>query len=324
MKNDVENEKRIEEISNQLIKLARDKDCNDWPFRNQILYTECNLGLWVQICERALIGSEDDIAKIRLLLEVVNGLRRQKSAMESASIKLESAGELIALLPDDYPQKVRLLELCAYHGAIIFHALGRFDDAAKCHALESRLATDNRGRWLAIFNQQLAIFYASLSEGKTPIDLLDVAVTKALEVLSDDSVENNRWRANILCHYVFCSWLAGKDREVNTDWAIRYLQYQLPKDLAPAFSHALPVIEAIKAYWDSDYSKALKLANSEKVKGDLGWYGNALLVQLAVRRKQHRATRQILAEIGTLSVNGCGGHVAKAAAEYVGLTLILD
>ncbi len=317
-----EDQARIETIGARLAGLGPDTDSNDWPERDQILYKEKNPMLWLRICERAQqLAPEEAVVRIWLRLEEINGMRRLNGLwpIDVVVTKHAFVRLLIDKLGPDHPRYKRLLGLWCYHGAMIHHLLGRFDDAARCHETEVELAEDERGKALAVFTQRVEEVNAAVVAGCDELFMWTQRLLEASYAADEQlgkSGEDLRWRANVYCHMLFYGWLQGYGKSAVGLAEVEFLE-KLPADLAPAFAHALPVIRAIAALWDDNYAAAEACLDQPEVKNQIDWHGNALLVKLAIRRMRHRPTRDVLAEIEALGSTEHGGHFAKAAVKNV-------
>ena len=313
--------------------LARGVDPNDLPFRTKILYEDGKPALWELICLTAQkLGVTDQVVRIWLRLEEVNGLRRQpgKDHLTAAMEKLRFIKELIEQIGENHPQsKQRLLGLWCYHGAMVYHALGEFQAAADCHKLEVDLAASGRDRTLARFNQSVELASSIVvMVGRLDSDAVSQILHVGREALRHlgTSAEDKRWSANILCHSIFWGWLGrqlparkvGDDEYTSFTVIVAHLS-DLPAEIKPAFAHAMPVIQAIAKLVERDYAKAAELASNPATKAETEWHGYALLVRLVALGKmwrQDQAMALVRAEIGQLEAAGSSFHLAKAIFEH--------
>lgn len=293
-------------------------DSNDWEYRREILYQECKPEFWALACQTAINDKTNPILKIWLMIESVNGWRRQPGLwnIKQVSVTLSDIFYQIKALSADHPLYARLAGLWAYHGAFVYHALGEYAVAADCHQTEESLALTERERFIARFNRLIEEAYAVVVKGNKKPDLAELLETAdhLLTFLGRESDEDNRWRANIYCHCLVLGWLFDQlppESTVN-DWMTFF--DDLSESIRPAFGPALLVMYAIDAFRSENYPRALLLASDEQVKSQIDWYSFALLVRLAVLRQTNQTEQiaDVIQEIGSIGTNNFGGHLAQA------------
>ena len=311
-------------VAKELAKLPKDTDSRDWIEAKKFLY-ELNLPLiWSQICLLAFGLTRNAIIQIWLLIEYINGWRRQpgKWDMLVALEVLDEIRQRINRLPDDHPREDRLLELWLYHSGWIYHPAGEFGKAAGCHERAVQMAeTDgnNWGRLLSLFNaayerlNEAILFNKGISEyygefQRSAYDFLDYLATLALDgVLSDNNI---RWQANVHCHLIFYGWVVERRYPSRPD--VSFL-YDLPEALGPAFADAAVVLEAL-CELSADPERVMKITSGVALAAEVEWYTFAKLVQISALGKtgKLKEAEVVQREMDDFLKDRHGGHLASA------------
>lgn len=104
-----------------LANLPEDTDSNDWEVRNEIIYAQNDPSLWQLICLVAATLETTPIITIWLLIEHINGWRRQTGKWDIAyAVEMMTRIRMkIEMLGKSHPRYHRLLTLYHYHAGWI-------------------------------------------------------------------------------------------------------------------------------------------------------------------------------------------------------------
>ena len=311
------------EIAKKLSQLPPTTDSNDWPERKEILYQQENYGLWAQICLLAAVLAEDFVTRIWLVIEYVNGLRRQPGlwGVNLALNMLDEIKQRIDRLTDDYPQKQRLAVLWVYHGGWVYHPAGEFGKSAECHELSAEIARkagDKRGELLANHNATMERLNAAIVENKIPTSYyqqFDKANQELLKILVTNSDEDIRWKANVYCHQMWYAWLVK--REQPDQGKLEFLR-SLEKTHPPIFPDATDLFRAIQVLNRQPKLALVITAELEKRIKDVDWRTYALLVHAYAQHLADDEESAIskLQQIETIAEKEHGGHLAQAIIKH--------
>lgn len=308
------------EIAAELAQLPETVDSNDWPHRNKIIYTLDMPNEWASICSTALNLTNNQILKIRFLLEYVNGRRRNNPSAETLLMLneiLDEARDRIELNPEHASHK-RLLELWAYHSGYVSHMLGDFKNAVKSHEISYSIAqeSDVKNELLALFNLECERLNAAIAKNKDikPAwnNFWDVC-NKLMTVLDKTKEENMRWMANACYNLMLYSWLIEKKSPDKV--GLSFLE-DLPDNIKPAFVNEIILIKAINLL-DSNPQKAVDTAGH--ILTDNNETHAMALIIMARAKLEMGENQNDLEEIIALKAleNTPGTHLAQAIMQYL-------
>jgi len=310
----------IDEAARWLAALGPETDPNDWPVRNLVLYQLNDPALWASICLTAQMrNAADPVVRIWLRLEEVNGLRQTHSCpVGVVQAKLGFTKELIKKLDEDHPRRTRLLGLWAHYVAMVHHAVGEFETAAKCFQEEAELNIARHfDRYAACFMWRLEEVFAMGARRDWRVTTND-AESAGMDILycREPGIQEMMsgylwWRAYAFSHLFLISFLTNRAIQAGTaaNW-IGSLE-ALPPTLEPEFVSALLVVKAIARFQAGDYAGAVELASDPKVKIQADWHEYALMVQLSALNRLAGHEEKIAAVLAEINGLSHGGYVAK-------------
>jgi hypothetical protein len=306
--------------ASKLSKLPADTDSRDWPLGKKLLYEEGAPGLWARICLVAAALTQEPMLAIWLLIECVNGLRREsgKWDVSFASGLLDAIRERIELLPDQGgPCVLRLRELWCYHSGWVYHPAGQFTKAVECHRQSIGLASNPRARSLSEYN----MLYEGMHHAIVMADpqLADRfreyvhAAQETLGVLSSNEEDDKRWRANIQGHLAVFTWMVSGEIAVSDALAAFEA---LPGDTRNAFSEAEVVIGALNVLTETPL-EAVGIANGINPEGQIDWRSYAMYIHGVALAKVGKAeeSQEVFTHLLTLPNRENGGHLVAALIE---------
>ncbi|MFA6304207.1 MAG: hypothetical protein WCV73_03765 [Patescibacteria group bacterium] len=262
------------EVSSLLLIDGETTNSNDWPERQRVMYEQADYLGWANICFEAYKRAENLVLKIWLLLEFVNGYRRQPGiwSIERATQWLDEAHHLIVKL-GHHPQNKRLQSIWAYQRGMVYHLSGEFYQAADCHHLAVEIASDHVERTISEYmvayeNLNDAIFNNDqISQRSKNYEIVARRLLKAFK--GNDSQNQLRWYANVLCHRAVFAWLDHSVDKVPrfATKALAFLKTH-PQIPASAFADALVVMQAMQTG---------KLVETKRIWGDADWLAAARL-----------------------------------------------
>lgn len=299
-------------------------DSRTWPFARSILYDLCDGGLWVAVCSVALTLVSDPVFTIWLMLEWVNGWRRQSGLWDAnvAARKLDEVKKLIDALGAEHQRFARLMGLWSYHGAIVYYeAAGQFDRAATCYREEAKLAQTDWDRARALFmasEAQVRHFICTADSLEImPIgeytDLERTADEALRHVGSLDAADGIRWTANINDDLVLWDWIINGHFNQEA-FAAFNAAYDTSGDQKPSLEDTKVTLSLIAALADSwpeqviDETRAR--INPNGASPDwvaLSIYFHALIVR-------SRKLNQPVGDLGALAQHTHSGHLARHLA----------
>lgn len=309
-------------VAKRLARLPGDTEPSNWPEADKFLY---ELGLpevWSVICISAHLMTKNAVLKIWLLIEFINGWRRQagKWNIEFALYMLDKIKRGIDQLPPDHPRKDRLIEMFLYHLGLVYHAAGKFFEAAECHEKAAQGARNEWGRLLSLFCAAWERLNAAIC-GKGEIASCYTEFTKACEnflaILAGDDDKNIRWRANIYCYLTFYAWVV--ERKYPAEETIAFLD-ELPKLLKPAFINATVALEALCEF-PASRKRAVEITNRINPGAEIDFFILAKLVKISTLKKMEKSEEALAArkELDGFFEDRHGGHIAWAILAHMNL-----
>ncbi|MFA4941721.1 MAG: hypothetical protein WC582_03995 [Patescibacteria group bacterium] len=304
----------------KLAALGEDTDSRDWPEVEEYLY-KLNLPLtWAQICLAAYTRAKGEVLKTWLLLEYVNGWRRQigKWDMQMAIKILTEIESRIDRLPDEHPRKDRLIGLWFYHSGWVYHPAGEFIKAAECHDLaaeRAKQAGDKPGELLSLYNAAYEYLNGALKDNEVCSILkyyedFKSAAQNFLDNLKSNSDHDVRWRSNVHCHQILFAWLAVEKYPKEND--IAFLD-ELPESLLPSFVDAAVVIRTLSVF-PENWGQAETIASGAVLVSETDWYAFAQLIRFSAFINMGKSEKAaiVLAELKNFLSERHGGHLALA------------
>lgn len=303
----------------KLAALPEDSDSKNWAVAEHLIYKLNLPGLWAQICLMAAGLTEGAILKIWLLLEAVNGMRRQSGhwdAQLAQELLTKVQQQVDDLLKDDANSitRSRLLELRAYHGGWVYHATGDYNAAADCHRHTLVTATSDRGKAFARYNMIYEQLHASIvandgSEGDRFKELLE-AGSALRSVLGDDVAEDRRWAANIACHVAFFDWLVN--HRIDIAEAVQAIE-ALNDETRPIFGSASAVMESLRIL-ETEPDAAATIAYGIDSEGNVDWRSYALYIAGVADQKSGKRDMADAAWQEAMNIPNAknGGHMIAA------------
>lgn len=330
------------ELASAFVGLPAGTDIATLPIARQIIYTEDTPGRWADICCMAFRdAAEPDAAGVErqaaLLIEIANGKRRLPGLWDVELVSsLLADARALATITRDTARKARLLELWAYHTALVAHAAGNYALAAEAHDTQADTA-EAAGNTMGAANGRYMAAYERVQAAIVGVDVAALLEADGLVVVWNDpnvqkcfedyrrqkdaylgslvpsKPEDLRWRYNVLCHFIricwmvegaYCPEIAGYHTELAG----------MGGDLRPAFADALYVLTAIRDFPIRDLTMVDQIVMwcTAMVERNPEWGLDGLDVVascFAVMERQSRS-REIYAQILGLKV--LGGHLARA------------
>lgn len=313
-------------VAGMLLDQREDSDPNNWPYRHDIIYPPTNRpDIWAQICKQAYEKCDEKkqpILKIWLLIEQVNGLRRQSDLWDInlAMELLEEAKQKIDKLPEDHPRKSRLKEMFFYHAGYVYYPAGEFKKAALCHSMEAEIARrdgNKKGELLAEFNTEFMLLNAAVAAGKIAIPHYQSFYQAGQNLLAalagSDAEYDIQWMANVFYNLSLYDWLINK--KLPNEGALDFLN-NLPESIAPTFSDAITIVKAI-SYVDERPEDTIEIVGDE-IATDADTHSIMLLLiaQAYNKLENHKSSLITLSKIKKMAEHTHGTHVAQAIVKY--------
>ncbi|MCD4705302.1 hypothetical protein K8R66_04485 [bacterium] len=315
-------------IAKKLAEIPNTTDSKNWLIAKKFLYELNEPLLWAQTCLLAGTFTTDDVVKIWLLIEAINGWRRQPGKWDSelASKVLDDIRERIDILGEEHSRYRRLLSLWHYHAALVYHANGDFEKAMSCHQESSDLAETEKEKLISSFSAIIAninhlIFHNIYGELDTVYKSLNEIGAKLLEMFEGSESEDDlRWQANVICHLSWYNWIFNSAPVAES--SINFLNL-LPDNLKNTFEVANTVVQMIHLINNSKDFKEIIIEiiiMSKKVhlnsNADIDWRGFALIVEAQVS-KQLGHESNLAGALLDLEERNMGGNLAKAISRMI-------
>lgn len=311
------------EQAKKLVQLSPDTDSKDWAIARVLLYEQNLPGLWAKICLLAAAITAVPVLNIWFLIECVNGLRRQTGKWEVslACGLLNEIKRKIDFLPREMSATIsRLTELWCYHGGWVYHSAGQFDKAEACHRQAAELAQvngDERAKALAEYNQYYEGLHYRIGNSEPELkgyfrQYNDIA-EHMLSLLTSVADEDFRWRANILCHVSFFTWIVTG--EITTRFALSAID-DLPESTKPAFLEAQATLLALFLLKDEP-AKAVEIAQDVNPEGQIDWRSYAMYIRglALVQIGRDKEAQKVFQQLRSLPEREHGGHLIQALIE---------
>ena len=314
-------------IAKNLANLPWTTDSKNWPEAKKFLYGLDKPLLWAQICLLAGTLTHNFIVKIWLLIEFVNGWRRQPSKWDSelASNVLDEIRKLIDVLGKEHPRYKRLLSLWCYHAGLVYHANGDFEKASNTHQTEAGLTQNETMKKQAEYFAKRENLNAVINDRKTitfirmrrAYDNFKTAAQDFLKQLSD-SENDIRMRANVTCDKIWYRWIIDTKYPLTKE--INSIE-KLPENLKLAFRDGLQTIRAIKLL-QKDPKKVIGISKKIHPNANIDWKGFTMIVEVQAMMKSRKPSDREAAvilkeEILNLPEKNTGGHLEKAIVQAI-------
>lgn len=309
------------EEAQRLAQLSDETDSAKWEAAKRFLYELKLPDVWAKICLIACALTDHPVKRVWLLMECVNGLRRQSGRWDTslATGLLEEIKCRIDALPSgiDLNLRQRLTELWCYHGGWVLHPAGQFEQAAACHAAAVQLARkrgDVRAERLTWYNAGYEHLHALIVRNDPDLekrfDEYCRVADATLEALSAGTDDDLRWRANIQCHRSFFTWVVLGS--IRTTEALEAMD-ALDAKTKPAFSEAALVLEALQ-HFEINPQRAAEIAGGINPTGQIDWRSYALYIQTLALAKAGKTVEAAASfeEVRDLPNRENGGHLVAA------------
>lgn len=313
-------------VAKKLAALQPEVDPNEWPHRNEILYEKDRPDIWALICLLVGTVTRDMIKIIWLLLEFINGYRRQNTLwdIKLAVDVLDEIKRRIIIRRIEAPSltsriETRFLELWGYQGGLVYHAAGEFIKAAECHETAADIAKeagDERSEALERYMAAHERLFAALSsnENVTACYSTFQQACKAFQQILGPGEEDKRWRGNVYASQVLLAWIVNEEQPNLTK--VDFLE-GLTKEMHEAFIDSMIAIRAIRKLSAGELDDARTIVQQVRSKGEIDWRSCSMYIYIVIQLKLGNRTgaREKLQELLGFGETEHGGHLFRVLSQ---------